>query len=61
MAYIKVSEAARRLGVTNVTIREYIRRGRLVATWTPGGQYRIEEQSLADIMAKPREKAQNES
>lgn len=56
MAYIKVSEAAARLGVTTVTIREYIKRGRLVATRTPGGQWRIEEAALVDMMAKPREK-----
>lgn len=52
MAYLTVSQAADKLGLTQVTVRDYIRRGVLVAVRTPGGHWRIEDTALADMMMR---------
>src|SRR6478672_6996138 len=43
---LRPSEVADRLGVTPQTVTRYIRDGRLAATETAGGQYRISETAL---------------
>jgi len=52
MGKIRTSTAARRAGVCEETIRRAIRRGRIPATETPGGHYRIEERDLEKTMSK---------
>lgn len=43
---ISTGEAAERLGVSDNTIREYIRRGFITASKLPSGHYRVDEQSV---------------
>jgi excisionase family DNA binding protein len=50
---VKVSSVAEIFGVQPRTVREWIKSGKIKATSTPGGQYRIpqsEVQRLADAM-----------
>ncbi len=54
MTYLTVTQAADKVGLTNVTIRVYIKRGLLTATMTPGGHWRIEEGALSEMMTPPR-------
>ena len=43
---MRIGEAAKRLGVTAQTIRNYIREGKLECYWTPTGQRIITEEQL---------------
>ncbi|MEW5922143.1 MAG: MTH895/ArsE family thioredoxin-like protein [Bacillota bacterium] len=52
--FFTVSEAARFLGVTPLTIRRYIYRGLLYSSPTPGGHHRIDAQELAELQAGSR-------
>jgi excisionase family DNA binding protein len=46
---LTLSEAAARAGVHRRTVRAWIRSGRLAATFTPGGHYRIRAGDLATM------------
>lgn len=48
--YVTPAEAAQRLGVTRDTIRRYVDAGKLEGIKTPGGQRRIDRQSLEDAL-----------
>ena len=43
---ISTGEAAERLGVSDNTIREYIRKGFITAKKLPSGHYRVDEGSV---------------
>lgn len=43
---ISTGEAAERLGVSDNTIREYIRKGFITAKKLPSGHYRVDETSV---------------
>lgn len=47
--YIRPSEAAKMLGVSRDTVRRYANNGDLSAILTPGGQRRIERESVENI------------
>lgn len=46
---LTLTEAAARVGVHRRTLRAWIRKGRLPATRTPGGHYRIRVADLEDM------------
>lgn len=48
--YIKPGEAADLLGVTRDTIRRYVDSGLITGIKTPGGQRRIERQSVEQVL-----------
>jgi excisionase family DNA binding protein len=50
--YIKPGEAAELLGVSRDSIRRYVDSGHLDGITTPGGQRRIDRQSLDQIIGK---------
>lgn len=54
MAKISTGRAAKRAGVSDETIRRAIKRGRIPATETPGGHYRVEEKDVDKSMASSR-------
>ena len=54
-------EAARLLGVSYVTIKQWILNGKLKTTQTAGGHHRISEKALKPFMAKDQEKPAAES
>ncbi len=47
-------EAARMLGISYATIKQWILSGKLTTTTTPGGHHRIAQQSLAPFLAANR-------
>jgi excisionase family DNA binding protein len=51
METIKPAEAAKALGVTSQTVRNYVREGRLDSVPTPGGHNRITVESLDRLKA----------
>jgi excisionase family DNA binding protein len=48
--YVKPGEAATMLGVSRDTIRRYVDLGLLEGIKTPGGQRRIERDSVQDVI-----------
>jgi excisionase family DNA binding protein len=52
--YVTPAEAAQRLGVTRDTIRRYVDAGKLDGIKTPGGQRRIDRQSLERALNTPK-------
>lgn len=50
--YIRPAEAAKMLGVSRDTVRRYANNGDLSAILTPGGQRRIERESVENIRQK---------
>ena len=44
---LRMSEAARRLGVTRRTVLRYVHEGKLPAVQLPSGHYRVRETDLA--------------
>ena len=52
---ISTGEAAERLGVSDNTIREYLRKGFLDGVKLPTGHYRVDEQSLRRFELKATE------
>jgi len=50
--YIRPAEAAKMLGVSRDTVRRYANNGDLAAIKTPGGQRRIERESVELIRQK---------
>ena len=52
MDLLKLNEAARELGVSYPTIKQWIYRGKLKAIKTPGGHYRIPESELDALLFK---------
>lgn len=50
--YIRPSEAAKMLGVSRDTVRRYANNGDLTAIVTPGGQRRIDRESVEIIRQK---------
>jgi excisionase family DNA binding protein len=50
--YIKPGEAAELLGVSRDSIRRYVDKGQIDGITTPGGQRRIDRQSLDEIIGK---------
>ena len=50
--YIKPGEAAQLLGVSRDTIRRYIDLGLLEGIKTPGGQRRIDRDSVQDVIER---------
>jgi excisionase family DNA binding protein len=50
--YIKPGEAAELLGVSRDSIRRYVDNGQIDGITTPGGQRRIDRQSLNEIIGK---------
>lgn len=55
--YILPGEAADLLGVTRDTIRRYVDQGLLEGIKTPGGQRRIDRQSIQQILTPDTPKA----
>ena len=53
---LKPREAARLLGVSYPTIKQWILSGKLRSIQTPGGHHRISESSLQPFLARDREK-----
>jgi molybdopterin-binding protein len=53
---LKPREAARLLGVSYPTIKQWILSGKLRSTQTPGGHHRISESSLRPFLARDKEK-----
>ena len=51
METIRPSDAAKQLGVTTQTVRNYVREGRLQSQPTPGGHNRITVESLDRLKA----------
>lgn len=51
---LRPAEVARLLNVSQGTIRRWITNGHLVAIKTPGGQHRIDAESVQRLMAFPR-------
>jgi molybdopterin-binding protein len=54
-------EAARMLGISYPTIKQWILTGKLKTTQTPGGHHRISEISLRPFLAQDRTKSASES
>lgn len=54
-------EAARMLGISYPTIKQWILSGKLQTTPTPGGHHRIEQSSLKPFLAKDARKPAEES
>jgi excisionase family DNA binding protein len=50
--YIKPGKAAEMLGVSRDSIRRYVDNGQIHGITTPGGQRRIDRQSLDEIIGK---------
>jgi len=50
--YIKPGEAAGMLGVSTDSIRRYVDSGAIEGITTPGGQRRIDRESVANIIAE---------
>jgi excisionase family DNA binding protein len=50
--YIRPAEAAKMLGVSRDTVRRYANNGDLTAIITPGGQRRIDRESVEVIREK---------
>ena len=50
--YIKPGEAAEMLGVSRDSIRRYVDSGAIDGITTPGGQRRIDRESVANIIAE---------
>ena len=48
---IKPSVVAKQLGVTTVTVRNWVRAGKLKAFRTPGGHYLIFKHSFEELLA----------
>ena len=56
MALVTVRAAAKRLGVGYSTLKQWIYRGRVRTTRTPGGHHRVAESELDRLLAgHPRE------
>lgn len=55
--YILPGEAADLLGVTRDTIRRYVDQGLITGIKTPGGQRRIDRQSIQQILTPDTPKA----
>jgi len=53
---LKPREAARLLGVSYPTIKQWILSGKLRSSQTPGGHHRISESSLRPFLARDKEK-----
>jgi len=47
---ITINEAARILNVQKETVRRYIKNGLLIALTLPGGDYRLREQDLQQLL-----------
>ena len=54
-------EAARMIGISYPTIKQWILSGKLKTTQTPGGHHRIAQSTLKPFLAKDREKPSVES
>src|ERR1700761_1592312 len=54
-------EAARMLGISYPTIKQWILGGRLKTVTTPGGHHRIAQSALKPLLAKDKEKPERES
>lgn len=54
-------EAARMLGISYPTIKQWILTGKLKTTQTPGGHHRISESALAALLAADNRKPEAES
>ena len=50
---LSTGEAGRRLGVTRVTVREWIKRGLLPALRTPTGRFLVRADDLAVVRRRP--------
>ena len=50
--YIKPGKAAEMLGVSRDSIRRYVDNGQIGGITTPGGQRRIDRQSVDEIIGK---------
>ena len=50
--YIKPGEAAQMLGVSRDSIRRYVDSGAINGITTPGGQRRIDRESVASIISE---------
>lgn len=57
--YIKPGEAARIMGVSRDSIRRYVDLGLLAGIKTPGGQRRIDRDSVDSVIQRRREVAPN--
>jgi len=54
-------EAARMIGISYPTIKQWILSGKLKTTQTPGGHHRIAQSTLKPFLVKDREKPSTES
>lgn len=50
---MRPAEVARLLNVSHGTVRRWITEGHLVSIRTPGGQYRIDSESVQKLMTAP--------
>jgi molybdopterin-binding protein len=60
-AMLTPREAARMLGISYPTIKQWILTGKLVSVQTPGGHHRISESALKPFLAKDRARPAVES
>jgi len=60
-AFLTAREAARMLGISYSTIKQWILSGKLQTVQTPGGHHRISEASLRPFLAKDKLKTVTES
>jgi molybdopterin-binding protein len=61
VAMFSAREAARMLGISYPTIKQWILSGKLKTVTTPGGHHRIPEPALKPYLAEDRKKPQAES
>lgn len=53
---VTVEEAAKILKVQRETIRRYIKMGHLKAQTLPGGDYRLREKDIQELLSRPTQK-----
>ena len=50
--YIKIGEVARMLGVSTGAVRDWVERGKLTCTRTPGGTRLFEKEDVEKLISK---------
>lgn len=53
---MRISEAAKQIGVSTVTLRAYCRQGRIKYRTNPGGQRIFEQKDIDEFLGKPKKK-----
>lgn len=60
LGMIKIGEAAKRLGITTMELRDSAHRGEIKSTKTPGGVHYFREEDLEEFARKRRQEKQPE-